>query len=90
MATKRLDPWAPVGWLLYHFMVFGAKTLGFKVHGGVPVEREYKDIKPRSYFCYQCERFTPWEPMYWALEAFEGEWECVRCGATRRIRESNE
>ena len=84
MATKRRDPWQPVGTLLYHLMVFAAR-FGFKVHGGVPVEREYQDIKPSSQFCYQCEGFTPWEPLYWALEDFDNEWSCVPCGAVRKI-----
>ena len=79
MAAKR-DPWQPLGTLIYHLMVAGAR-FGLSVHGGTPVTRDYEqDPEPRWLFCDNCGHSTFWEPYRWVLEG-DTDWECDQCGA---------
>lgn len=74
------DPWQPVGTLLYHLMVFAAR-FGFKVHGGVPVERDYPvELEPVQRYCMSCRLNTMWRPYHWVLEGIT-DYECDGCGA---------
>lgn len=80
MAAKR-DYWQPVGDLLYHFVIFGVKTFGFKVHGGRAVEQPIKDLEPPlAVYCTGCGEVTTWHPYFWPLEKVT-DYECSGCGA---------
>ena len=78
MAT---DPWQPVGTLIYHIVLFLAKTTGFKVHGGVPMAHEYtEDPEPRWLPCEGCGTETVHEAYAWVLDG-ETDYECTSCGS---------
>jgi hypothetical protein len=82
MATSH-DPWQPVGTLIYYIVLSLVKTIGFKVHGGVPVAREYQqDPEPRWILCSSCGHSTVHIAHFW-VEDGDTDWECDQCGAVR-------
>lgn len=82
MATKR-DPWQPIGTAIYWIVLFLVKTIGFKVHGGVPVAREYEqDPEPRWMLCSSCGHSTVHLAHFWVMDG-DTDWECDLCGAVR-------
>lgn len=80
MTTQR-DPWQPIGTLIYWIVLFLVRTVGFKVHGGEQVEREYQqDPEPRWLYCLSCESRTVHEAHFW-VEDGESDYECSSCGS---------